>query len=301
MQFTSPAKATPARKRRGLLWWLPPSVAAFIYTVLLKPAPLRKLAQRIICRFIPDEIQVRGVSLVLNPADAIVSGSLALGCYESYNQVLFESLLRPGMTVIDVGANIGLFSAIAASYLGESGRVIAVEPDATNCSFIKKTIQRNQFNNLVVVEKAAGDQCKTVRLYLCENNKADHRVYDPSGSRSYHEVEMTSLDELVRAQGLESVDLMKIDAQGAEPLIFDGMRELISKNPRVKILVEFWPWGILQLGRSPRQLLDFFQAEGFAICEVNSDAQRLVPVTDLDSLVRRDLERQHTNLFLERL
>ena len=98
-----------------LLSWMPPKLAAWIYTVLLKPAPIRALAQRVICRFIPEEMPVRGVSLVLNQDDAIVSGNLALGCYETYNLDIFESLLRPGMCVVDVGANIGLYSAVAAA------------------------------------------------------------------------------------------------------------------------------------------------------------------------------------------
>src|SRR5688572_27369199 len=91
-----------SRKRRGLLWWMPPPLAGWIYTVLLKPAPVRALAQKLICRLIPDEIEISGVRLILNRDDAIVSGNLALGCYETYNLELFEKLLTPGMCVLDV-------------------------------------------------------------------------------------------------------------------------------------------------------------------------------------------------------
>lgn len=115
--------------RRGFFWWVPPSLAVFIYTVILKPRPLRNLAQKIVCKLIPETLSIKGVTLALNQQDAIVSGNLALGCYETGNLDLFESLLQPGNHVFDVGANIGLYSAVASRVVGPQGLVVAIEPD----------------------------------------------------------------------------------------------------------------------------------------------------------------------------
>lgn len=285
--------------RRGLLWWLPPSTAAFIYTVLLRHPLLRKLAQRVIRLMIPRELEINAVTIMLNQEDAIVSGNLALGCYEVYNLNLFTSLVKPGMNVVDVGANIGLYSALAARLVGHSGKVFAIEPDATNCSFIEQTVRRNQFTNVTIVQKAAGDKCGQSHLYLCDTNKADHRIYDRTGTRKSVTIEMTTLDSLITEFGVGSVDVLKIDAQGAEPLVLRGMREMLRRNPKIKILLEFWPWGISQAGGSPTKFLEEFIKEGFQIFELQGDGKRLEKLDEIESIVSRDLERQHTNLYLE--
>jgi FkbM family methyltransferase len=277
-----------------------PSLAAYIYTVLLKPRPLRALAQWVICRIIPPEINLRGINLVLNQKDAIVSGNLALGCYETSNLDIFESLLEPGMCVLDLGANIGLYSAIAAQRVGPQGRVIAVEPSADNCSFIKKTAQRNSFTNLSVVQKAAGARVESGFLYLCSTNKADHRIYDPSHRRERVPVEIAPVDFMLEELGIPRIDVMKIDTQGAELFAFDGMKRLLQHNRRLKIMMEFWPWGIHQSGRDPAELLKTIESHGFGVSEIHDDRQGMTPVRDFRALLGLDLERQHTNLYLER-
>lgn len=290
----------PASSRRGLLWWLPPSWAGWIYTVLLKPAPIRALARKLICLVIPPEIEIKGVTLILNRRDAIVSGNIALGCYETYNLELFEGLVRPGMCVLDVGANIGLYSAIAARKVGPGGRVIAMEPDAANCSFIERTKERNGLTNLVIIEKAAGQMCGDTFLYLCETNTADHRIYDVDQSRVKVPIKMATLDSVVSELGIPQIDVLKIDTQGFEFFVAQGMRQLVEQNRDIRILMEFWPWGLTKSGGSPLQLLEFFSARGFAISSIDSDQNRLVRLQSFDSILNLTLERQHANLYLER-
>src|SRR2546427_5260387 len=89
-----------------LLSWMPPSAATFIYSVCLKPKPVRAVAQWLVKRIIPSRLTVDGIVLVMNQDDAIVCGALTLGCYETFPRRLFRDLLKPGMTVVDVGANI---------------------------------------------------------------------------------------------------------------------------------------------------------------------------------------------------
>ncbi len=214
--------------------------------MLLKPAPIRALAQKLICLLIPDAIEIGGVTLVLNRDDAVVSGNLALGCYETYNLELFEKLLRPGMCVLDVGANIGVYSAIAARKVGLTGRVIAIEPDPTNCTFLKRTKERNKLANLTIINKAAGSTSGEAFLHLCKTNKADHRTYDSDKSRAKIRVEMATLDAVVAELQVLQIDLLKIDTQGFEPFVAQGMQELLERNRDISIL---WSSG---RGASPR-------------------------------------------------
>lgn len=286
--------------RRGPLWWLSPTLATWIYTVLLKPAPIRKVAQKIICLFIPEEIETNGVTLVLNRDDPIVSGNIALGCYETYNVDLFERLLRPGMCVIDVGANIGLYSAIAARKVGPAGRVIAIDPDPTNCSFLERTKEHNRLENLTVIQKAAGANAGTTLLHLCATNKADHRTYDSDRSRAKIRVEMVTLDSVVTDLKTPRVDVLKIDTQGFEVFVAQGMERLLEQSGDITILMEFWPWGIERAGSSPTELLDFFSARGFGIYLIDDKRKELIPLTSFDRILNLTLERQHADLYLKR-
>ena len=97
-----------------LLEWVSPQVTEFIYTVLLYPRPLRAIAQRIIKAAIPPTLTVNGVRMVLNQDDPVLCGALALGAYERFELSVFRDTLKPGMNVLDIGANIGLFAAAAA-------------------------------------------------------------------------------------------------------------------------------------------------------------------------------------------
>lgn len=289
-----------ATRRRGLLWWLPPSAAAFIYTVFLKPPPLRKLAHLAIQRMIPPELELYGVKVALNRRDAIVSGNLALGCYETYNLEFFRTLVQPGMNVLDVGANIGVYSAIGSRLTGPEGRVVAVEPSRDNCEFIRRTKSMNGFENLTVVQRAAGDRTGEARLYLNELNKADHRTFDPDGNRAYVSVDMVRLDDLVREMSLDAVDILKIDVQGFEAAVLDGMTALLGQERPLRILMEFWPWGVRKAGADPSVLLDRIIAHGFSVYEIDGDAGTVRLLDDPRALLTRSREREHADMFLVR-
>lgn len=283
-----------------LLSWLPPSAAEFVYTVILKPKPLRAAAQFVVKRFIPTTLQVHGVKLALNQDDAIVSGALALGCYERFELDLFESMLAPGMCVVDIGANLGLYAAVAARKVLPGGRVFAIEPEERNCALIGKTIEFNRFTNLTVIRKAVSNVTSPGTLFLCADNKADHRIYDNRAERTRVHVEFTTLDDLVRECGIPAIDFMKVDIQGAELLAFEGMGQTLSNHPRIRILMELWPWGISQAGGDARTLLRGLREADFAIYELDGDTKRIAPVTDDERLTALSLERQHVNLLLQR-
>jgi FkbM family methyltransferase len=283
---------------RRLLSHLPPSAAYYIYTVLLRPPPLRRLAQRVIKRFIPPTIDFRGSRIALNQDDAIVSASLALGCYETFVTDVLGALLHPGMTFFDVGANIGMYTALGARGVGPSGRVITVEPGPRNIAVIQETMRLNGFENVTVAARAASDRAGQALLYLCGDNPADHRLHDPTGCRSTVTVETVSLDALAVECDVTRADVIKIDTQGAEAAVFAGMSKLLATNPAPVIVAEFWPWGLAQAGSDPRALLDHITASGFDLYEIDGDRRAVYARTDLEKLAGLDLERQHVNLLI---
>ena len=277
---------------------MPPSVPCYIYTVLLKPRLLRRLAQGVVKRFIPPTIEFRGTTIALNQDDAIVSGSLALGSYETFVTDILEALLQPGMAFFDVGANIGIYTALAARRVGPAGRVVAVEPGPVNVRVIRKTLQLNGFANVTVAACAAGDRVGQAKLFVCDENAADHRLHDPTGQRPQVIIDTVTLDGLARDCGVARADVIKVDTQGWEAAVFAGMPELLGTVPKPMVVTEYWPWGLAQAGSEPRALLEKFLAAGFAIYEIDSDQRTILPQTDLDRLAGMSLERQHTNLCL---
>ena len=89
------------------------SLAEFVYTVLLKPRPLRRAANAAIRAMLPQRVRVGGATVWLNPDDPVISGALTLGQFERGEIAFFRSRFGADMTFVDVGANVGLYSAIA--------------------------------------------------------------------------------------------------------------------------------------------------------------------------------------------
>lgn len=267
--------------------------------MLLKAEPLRRLTHACVKRFIPAQLAIENVTLVLNRDDAIVSGALALGCYETFNLSHFVRLLGPGMVVLDVGANIGLYSAIASPVVGVDGTVVAVEPDEANCGFIRRTRTANDFANLRVVRAAAGERDDSATLYLNRENLADHRIYDADGNRSGVPVRLLTIDTLIAELHLPRVDVIKVDTQGAEARVLRGMTRTLA-IPGITVILEFWPWGIQRAGDDPASVIDMILAAGFAIHEIDGHRHRIIPVDDPRRLLSLNLERQHSDLLLER-
>ncbi len=290
-------------QHRGLLSWLSPEAATYIYTVFCKPKWIRRIVQAVVKLFIPNEIQMKGVTLCLNKQDAIVSGALALGCYESALIDYFATLLRPGINMVDIGANIGLYSIISAKAVGPQGSIVAIEPSAENCSFIHKSLEVNEFSNVTVYQKALSDQNGELTLFLCGSNNADHRIYDAkdgstSAGRKGVIVETVRLDDLLGPALRSKIDLIKLDIQGAEGIALAGMKETLSSDRDLTMVMEFWPWGLIKAGSNPLKVLEQLREFGFSIHEFDSQAGTTVEVSDFIELSGRTLERQHANLVL---
>src|SRR5580765_3766441 len=112
----------------------------FIYSVLLKPRPLRAATNSLLRAGLPKKIVRHGATVILNPEDPVVSGALALGIYEGAETNFFLSVCRPGMTFLDIGANCGYYTALFLSRAGPDSRIAACEPDPQCFEYLKRTV-----------------------------------------------------------------------------------------------------------------------------------------------------------------
>lgn len=189
----------------------------------------------------------------------------------SKTDVFFRDLVKPGMKVVDVGAHVGRLTLIAAGKVGPGGTIYSFEPEPRNFSMLTRNIKANGYGNVVAVNKALTNGDKKIRLFLDPDPTASgtHSIFQlKKGMRqAYVEVEGTSVDNFF---GKKKIDLVKIDSEGAEPLVLEGMKRVLRHNRRVKIFMEFNPGNLRRAGRDPEdilKLLKSFKFKAYAVDE----------------------------------
>ncbi len=178
-----------------------------------------------------------------------------------------RSILSEGSVVIDAGANIGVYSEFIADCVGSTGVVHSFEPEPLNCARLRAALGHRE--NVRINEMALSDQTGTSVLYLSEELNVDHRAYPSTdGNRSTLTIETTRLDDYLTPGA--QVDLVKLDIQGFELHALRGAEQLLHSTPGIKLLFEYWPYGLKQAGASGDQLLSYLQSRGFKLSEISS-------------------------------
>jgi FkbM family methyltransferase len=239
---------------------------------------------------------VDGAVIILNPADPVVSGALTFGVYEKPETDFLRSVFRPGMTFLDVGANLGYYTALAIVHIGKDGKIIALEPDAENFSFLQRTVRANHAENVVCIQKAAADREGECTLYVSSENRGDNRLYRNDLCDDSYNVEVSTVDSLLRECGVSGVDLMKIDVQGFERQVFLGMKETIRRSANLIMLMEFWPFGLESAGTNPLEFLKELEAAGLELFELTG-RKKLKKVAEKELFISRYPGRRYANII----
>jgi FkbM family methyltransferase len=141
--------------------------------------------------------------------------------FEKFETQLFQSLLRKGMVVLDIGAYVGYYTLIAAGLVGENGKVFAFEPEPDNYALLLKNLEANKCNNVIPVQKAVSERNGISVLFLSAENEADHRIYDSHDGRESIAVGVTSIDSFFERKDCK-VDIVKMDIEGSEMMALQG-------------------------------------------------------------------------------
>lgn len=163
----------------------------------------------------------------------------AMGLSELSVQQLVARTVRPGMVVYDVGANIGFFTLIFAHLTGPGGMVYAFEADLDNAATTRANAARNDFEHVVVVARACGaaEGFATLHLAPVAGGHSTVATGQPELDVGAVTVEQTTIDRFAATGGVRPPDLVKIDVEGAEELVLDGMAGTISRH-RPILLIE---------------------------------------------------------------
>jgi FkbM family methyltransferase len=207
--------------------------------------------------------------------------AMAMGEYESQTTSLFEQILKPGMVVVDVGAHVGYFSLIAARQVGPTGRVFAFEPDPINYELLQRNIELNGYTNVTAVNAAVADVVGSRTLFQTALDSGRHSTYHhglpESGSV---EVDTWTLDAFLETKDWPPVDLVKVDVEGAEVDVLNGMTGLHERMPDIQLIIEFNPALLESAGVESFGFLEKLASSGFNV-ECINERQGVLPLEEL--------------------
>lgn len=208
---------------------------------------------------------------------------------------LLKKLVTPGMKVLDVGANIGLYTLLLSRLVGEAGKVFALEPEPNLFSTLCENCAANGAHNVTPFQCAAGATNGRAILHRATFNTGDNRLGAGKPGAESIEVQVARLDEVIP---LQTVDFMKLDVQGHELGALTGMEQLLAASPRIRVLFEFWPAGLRAANASPDSLFNFFHARHFHIYELEGGNPRELDTPS--ALVEKLGAKRYTNLLASR-
>lgn len=252
-------------------------------------------------------ISAQGNKMYVNTRDkGIVPHLLTNGVWERYETDLFYKLIKPGDVVVDIGANIGYYTLIAAKIVGNEGKVYAFEPESDNYELLVKNIEINGYTNITPIKKALSNRKGNLKLFLNKTNLGGHSISDdnvPIRKGGVIEVETITLDDYFEKSINENrVDFIKMDTEGAEGLIIEGSKNIL-KNNNLKILMEFWLYGLKNIGTDPLELLSTLQDYGFKI-KLLDETNRTLKIVENEKIIeiceKQDNGMIEVNLLLEK-
>ncbi len=226
---------------------------------------LRSLAERAVVLFgrnLRISLRIGELLITVETIDRLLVAVLwKLSLLEKTEADFVRRVVQPGMTVLDLGANIGLYTLLLARRVGPNGHVYAFEPAPDNCRLLSHNLHQNQADNVTVIPKAASDTVTSRVLFCKPGHDGDHRVYPVEGHVSAAMVPATSVDaELPNL----AVDFVKIDIQGSETAALRGMAATIERSQRLMMLCEYSPHLLAEAGTSESEfweLLDSLSLE----------------------------------------
>jgi len=216
--------------------------------------------------------------------------------YKAYTdrveRLLLRKILFPGAVAVDAGANIGIYSQFLARCVGPAGAVHSFEPSPEN--FMRLRSATRKLPNVHVCQAAVGERSGKTMLYLSDKLNVDHRAYPTEGdARRALQIEMMALDDYFKPG--QRVDLIKIDIQGYELHALQGAKRILEENPEIKLLLEFWPYGLKQAGAEWGDLIEMLRGFGMDLMLIG--ANDLIP---FDARAVRSDVGWYVNLFASR-
>lgn len=243
----------------GLFWIL---VKGYKKVFTREASPGRGFISKILAALYMKYLQISGKKSVVATIDGItyqldltesIDLCILTDSYEPESMRIIPKLIKDGMTVMDIGANVGVYALRLAKLVGEKGRVFAFEPTSYVFPRLIRNIELNNFNNIISEKIALSDTYAQNQLACI---RSSFKVGDScSGNPASELISFVTLDDYVRARGIERVDFIKLDVDGYEYKVIRGALEVINKFSPL-ILLELCPKTLESVGDNIIELVN---------------------------------------------
>jgi FkbM family methyltransferase len=212
--------------------------------------------------------------------------------------VFLEKILSPGNVFVDAGANFGIYTLVASKLVGETGRVVAIEPTAQSFAMLSQNIALNGLTNTLTLPIALSERTGRAWLYHGPDPVRNSLGKEPSWAGEAEEVLTESLDGVLRKASIEHVDVVKIDVEGAEELVLRGARNTL-KTMRPIIIFEINPEASACLSLSAQGASELLKSLGYELLvldehtrgDVSESREPYINIVAVPEHVRGDFSR----------
>ncbi|HXY53881.1 MAG TPA: FkbM family methyltransferase [Nitrospirota bacterium] len=214
--------------------------------------------------------------------------------FEPHIASVLKNSLKPGHIIVDLGANIGYFSLLAATLVGTTGKVISFEPNAHNLRLLFASIVENGMKNILVFPLAASLSPQILRLQSFGSN--GFLEAPTSGQACAQYVQAIDIDQILL--GTSRIDMFKMDIEGFEPFALRGMSKIIERH-RPLIVTEFSPWHIEhRCGLPPKDYLIELSTKGYSLSIIEPSGN-IMPASDPDTIMKFWRSLQNDKMHLD--
>lgn len=247
----------------------------------------------------PVLVEIEGINIYIRRNDFFIGAIIEkYGTYEPHVTDELKKTLKEGGVFVDIGANIGYFTLLAASLVGPQGFVHAFEPHSDNCESIQRSLEVNAFKNVTVYPFAIAESRKTFQLDVT-GSSSNGRVVDFSphavqGAGPERLVEAITLDEILAE--IDRIDVIKMDIEGAEPRAWQGMAQIVQRHGPV-VIFEFSPHAIEVTSHSkPAEFLEAVISSGYDLFIINNHGGRTGKTQSPEQIIQRQQKSGLTHL-----
>jgi len=193
---------------------------------------------------------------------------ISQGRFEEAEIAFVGRYVKPGMTVLDIGAHHGLYTLLASKRVGPNGRIFCFEPSTRERNALLQHLRLNRCKNVTVESLAVGSENTDAQLFVVEGvqtgcNSLRKPAEDVSGTLNPLTVQVVKLDDWLAGREIEKVDFLKLDVEGGELEVLKGALSLTSGNARPIILVEVQDVRTLPWGYKAIEIVDYLRAKDY--------------------------------------
>lgn len=218
--------------------------------------------------------------------------------YEPITTELFRSSITEGNIVLDIGAYVGFFALLAARTIGSHGHVFAFEPAPRNFDVLRRNIILNGYQNLSCHNNAVADKSGQAPFIIAEASDSNGFYPHPlSPQQDTVTVDCITIDNFLAGR---RADVIKIDAEGAEVRVLQGMEQTLKRNDRIRLFVELNPFCLKAGGYSSAELMAILRRSGFSVQLIDEASGRIRELDERLVGIPDDDPKFYANLLCSR-